>query len=514
MIENEKEYTEKEMQEKMMTQLYEKAKQSYQVAINKMANDFSLDKIKCRRLDVDKDDVKMYLSNPLKFKKQILDLSLQMFIGVSQYQSLIKYFQDMICLTPYVLPVKTSGQKSKLKKDYEDIAYKLETMNIENEYRKVVGNVILNGVFFGYEIEQNDSYTIKHLDPRYCRVIGTNDGCWMFEFDFSFFNSRRKEGNSYTDELLLKSYPEEFQKKYALYLKDRQKYQWQTLDLDKEICVRYFDNLNTPFVDFPPYLNLFGDLIDLDEYKEINKIKSKVSNYQFMALQMETCSSNKDAEMNKFTVDPALVSQYYDFLVQVCGDAITPFISPVKVEPLKFSENTNTQVTTVETAEKSYWNASGVSDTLFGTGIKTGSGLRYSIMVDEQRLYGLYTQISTILTRKMKRITNGNIFKVKIPFVTKYNKSDMIAQSLQMAQYGIGSKLELFALNGNTPAEVLSTQTFENDLLDLANKLVPLQSSHTTSGSLKEVKGATTRGRPATSESNEANSEESAAANE
>lgn len=144
MIENEKEYTEKEMQEKMMTQLYEKAKQSYQVAINKMANDFSLDKIKCRRLDVDKDDVKMYLSNPLKFKKQILDLSLQMFIGVSQYQSLIKYFQDMICLTPYVLPIKTSGQKSKLKKDYEDIAYKLETMNIENEYRKVVGNVDLN----------------------------------------------------------------------------------------------------------------------------------------------------------------------------------------------------------------------------------------------------------------------------------------------------------------------------------------------------------------------------------
>ena len=269
MIENEKEYTEKEMQEKMMTQLYEKAKQSYQVAINKMANDFSLDKIKCRRIDVDKDDVKMYLSNPLKFKKQILDLSLQMFIGVSQYQSLIKYFQDMICLTPYVLPVKTSGQKSKLKKDYEDIAYKLETMNIENEYRKVVGNVILNGVFFGYEIEQNDSYTIKHLDPRYCRVIGTNDGCWMFEFDFSFFNSRRKEGNSYTDELLLKSYPEEFQKKYTLYLKDRQKYQWQTLDLDKEICVRYFDNLNTPFVDFPPYLNLFGDLIDLDEFASL-----------------------------------------------------------------------------------------------------------------------------------------------------------------------------------------------------------------------------------------------------
>ena len=79
MIENEKKYTEKEMQEKMMTQLYEKAKQSYQVAINKMANDFSLDKIKCRRLDVDKDDVKMYLSNPLKYKKQILEKAQELY---------------------------------------------------------------------------------------------------------------------------------------------------------------------------------------------------------------------------------------------------------------------------------------------------------------------------------------------------------------------------------------------------------------------------------------------------
>ena len=111
------------------------------------------------------------------------------------------------------------------------------------------------------------------------------------------------------------------------------KNKWQQLDVDKEVCLRYFPSLNAPYVDFPPYLNLFGDLMDIEDYKALNKFKNKLANYQFLALEMET--NSKDGEMNKFTVDPAIVSEYYDFLVKVCGDMIPPFISPMKVNPIK-----------------------------------------------------------------------------------------------------------------------------------------------------------------------------------
>ena len=488
----EKRYTEAEAKEIANKMIYEKAKQTYQVAINKMASDFGLDKTRRKTLDIDREDVQRYLSDPLKYKKQILDLSLNMFISVPQYQGLIKYFYDMVQLTPWVVPIKTSGQKSKIKKDYEDVAYQLEKMNVEAEYRKGITNAVLNGVFYGYEIEETDSYTIKHLDPRYCRVVGTNDGCWMYEFDFSFFNGKKKD-DSQVNEPLLNSYPPEFREKYNIYRRDGRTKQWQTLDLDKEVCLRYFEGLNAPFVDFPPYLNLFSDLMDLEDYKALNKVKNKMANYQFLALEMET--NSKDGEMNKFTVDPTIVSEYYDFLVKVCGDMISPFISPVKVTPIKF-EKTNDNLVGLDTAEKSFWNASGVSDTLFGTGIKTGSGLKYSIVVDENRLSGLYSQISLLLTRKMKRLTKNNIFKVNIPFVTKYNQEDKATQALSMAQYGIGSKLELFAIQGYTPCEVNGMLMLENDILDFTDKLVPLQSSHTQSGS--DNIGAKTRGRPVT----------------
>ena len=176
--EENKMYTEKEAIELANKMIYEKAKQTYQIAINKMAQDFGVDKASRRTLDIDKDDVKMYLSNPIRYKKQILDLTLNMFISVPQYQGLIKYFSGIVSLTPTLIPIKTSGQKSRIKKDYEEASYKLEIMNIQNEYTKAITNTVLNGVFYGYEIEEDDSYTSTHLDPRYCRVNGTTDACW------------------------------------------------------------------------------------------------------------------------------------------------------------------------------------------------------------------------------------------------------------------------------------------------------------------------------------------------
>ena len=487
--------TPQEIAEEKMNKAITRAKSKYSVALKNLASDFSIDDTKKRMIDIDKDLIKEFLENPIRYKKQLLDLSLNMYISVSQYQALIKYFYDMPYLTPYVLPIKTGEGKTKIKSDWEKVCYEIEKMNVPLEFRKALSNTILNGVFYGYEIEEVDSYTIKHLDPRYCRVYGNSDGCWLFEFDFSYFDSRRRQD---TQELLIDSYPPEFKELYKKYQENRGKNRWQRLNPDKEICLRYFPELNTPYVDFPPYANLFSDIMDLQDYKSINKAKNEMSNYQFMALEMET--NGKDGEMNKFTVNPDMVSEYYDFLTQACGDFITPFISPVKVTPITF-QNSNDNLTSLEEAEKSFWNASTVSNTMMGTGIRTGSGLKYSTLVDQNRIKNLFEQIASILSRKCKRldgINKNNIFKVKLPFLTEFNKDEVINQSLQLAQYGIVSRLELFAMQGHSPSEVLGILTLENDILDLVNKLTPLQSSFTTAGEdfKTDNKDKRTRGRP------------------
>ena len=47
-------------------------------------------------------------------------------------------------------------------------------------------------VYYGYEIETNDSYFLKSLDPDYCRISGSDDGCIMFDFNFAYFKGREK----------------------------------------------------------------------------------------------------------------------------------------------------------------------------------------------------------------------------------------------------------------------------------------------------------------------------------
>ena len=160
-----------------MNKALNRAKSRYSVALKSLASDFSIDSKKQKMLDLDKDMIKDFLENPVRYKKQLLDLSLNMYISVPQYQALVKYFYDMPYLTPYVLPVKTGGGNNKIKSDWEKVCYEIEKMNIDIEYRKALSNTVLNGVFYGYEIETEDSYSIKHLDPRYCRVYGSIDGC-------------------------------------------------------------------------------------------------------------------------------------------------------------------------------------------------------------------------------------------------------------------------------------------------------------------------------------------------
>lgn len=478
-----KEEFQKEVQKAVEEQNFQEIFHKYALSVDKMARDFGVEKDKSKILNMDAETVKMYLESPDKYIKQLIDLSLAMFISVPQYQNLIKYFSDMALITPYILPVKVNSAKSKLKKEYSDCSFLLEKMNVEMEFRKAIASTVRDGAFYGFEIENDNSYTIKQLNPKYCRVIGSNDGCWIYEFDFSFFNGKKIKD---TNQSLLDSYPPEFAQMYKKYKIDS-KLRWQVVDMSKQVCLRYFSELNSPCIDFPPYCNLFSDLIDIMDYKSLNKVKTEMENYRFIALIMQT--STKDDGMNKFTVDPALVGQYYDFLTSVCGNTITPFISPVPVQELKFSSKA-TDINQVANAEKSAWNASGVSDSMFGNGAKNAGTLKFSTIVDQNKLNDLYNQIETILTSKMKR-NFSNVFRIKIPKVNSFNKNEYASELLKDAQYGVPILNELFATLGLTPCQAEGALMLE-DMYDFIGRMIPLQSSHTQDSSQVDEEG----GRP------------------
>lgn len=63
-----------------------------------------------------------------------------------------------------------------------------------------------------------------------------------------------------------------------------------------------------------------------------------------------------------------------------------------------------------------------------------------------------------------------------------FNKKAEVDRELSLANSGVPNKLKLAATNGENPYRTLSAQTFENEILGLHEKWIPLQTSYTMSG--------------------------------
>lgn len=67
--------------------------------------------------------------------------------------------------------------------------------------------------------------------------------------------------------------------------------------------------------------------------------------------------------------------------------------------------------------------------------------------------------------------------------VSVYTKDELKKQLLEAAQYGLPTKLAYNSLNQFSEKDSLALNFFEEEVLHLSQKLIPLQSSYTQSGS-------------------------------
>ena len=114
-------------------------------------------------------------------------------------------------------------------------------------------------------------------------------------------------------------------------------------------------------------------------------------------------------------------------------------------------------------------------------------------------VYKLREQIAVWLNFFLGSICNKKVTK-NTKFVFSYldisykNREEMIGSYIEGAQYGFSKIVPQVAL-GVKQRYIESLTTFENDILNLDEKLIPLQSSHTMSAqSDKSVDGDTKTG--------------------
>lgn len=434
-------------------------------------------------LSVDKSKLRTWLKNPLSNEASIREMSQFLYRMSYQYRTMIGYYASMIDLSAYsVIPTinieeelsqEDSDKKTYLKK-FSKTLKQVRKMNLASEIGKCLIIAWREDAFFGYTYEDKDGFFIMPLEGKYCKISSINfDGTLNFAFDFSYFRT-------YTDDL--EYWDDEFKKKYELYQTDMKNYRWQELEHNRTICLKV-NNDDTSLV-LPPFVQLFNQIIDLIDLQSIQSVKDELSIYKLLVARLETISGS--TEVDDFAVDIDTAIDYYNRLAESLPDCVSSVISPLKIDTIEFKGTTTEDTDMIANSMSNLFKAGGCAQVLDAESISNTKGWTAAIQADS--LKGISTLLPQIEKWHNRYLENSirNHCPIKYIRVTPFTKGDVIDQYKDAAQYGIPVKIAYASLLGFDPLETMSLAYLENDCLDLARKWIPLQSSHTQSGSLEE----------------------------
>lgn len=440
----------------------------YASAASKMASSYQKVSSTTFLSKFDREKVGMYLQNPARYEKQLRQLSNYFYNISPEYKRIIWY----IALMPtyaYILE-PTSLHESKIdpvksQKAFFKQAAMIEKMNIRHEMQNAMKIALREDTFFGYEYESKDSYFIRRMDADYCRISHKYEGVWMYQFDFSYYDGNRE---------FLENEPEEFQVKYQQYKNTKEK--WITLDIDKTVCFKVNEDIDG--YSMPPFSGMFEAIFDVDDYKKLKKNKAEIDN--FLILTQRIPMDEKNPELNKFLIDPAIARIYNDGLAAGVPSGIGIITSPMQIEAIRL-EQSKTHADTVSEAQRELYTSAGVSQFIFNSDKNSSIGLNKSIVSDEQIAFSMLRQIERWLNRKLSKVSGQHKHQVKFLDITVFNEGEVQKTLKEAAQSSMPTKFAYAASLGMSPLDFYNAALLENVVLDINSILVPLQSSHTQS---------------------------------
>lgn len=420
------------------------------------------DKPKSPVAKFDLDRITQWLQSPQKYEKELRTLSMYLYDTHPTYKVIVRYIA-LLPLYNWTLNIDTStGTKKQIQKNFLKAAQYLNLIVDDFEYKKLSLQAYKKDIYYGYEIESNDGYFILELDNDFCRVSSIEDGVYNFAFNFSYFDSRKEE---------LDTYPLEFQMKHKLYLGNKSLYTWQELDSKNTICIK--TNPETRYA-LPMFSGMFTSIYDLEYYKKLKKDRTRNENYLLLHQKIPM----DDKEPNKFLLGLDHASSFHQMASENLPDGIELVTSPMDLTAVKTEKSKNDNDFVME-AMREVYNDGGISQFLFNSDKNTSIGLAKSVNTDEQIAFFLLSQFEKHINRKLKFKFPSLKLKFQFLNMTRFNEEDVQKQYLTLAQNGVPVKFELASSAGLSPLDVLNKVKLENDIFGLHDLFIPLKTSHT-----------------------------------
>lgn len=403
------------------------------------------------------------------------------------YQRLCKYLATLYRFDYYVTPYNTSiaGGKANTKKlaqDFNKVLLYMEKSNVKRVCGNIALDIIKEGAYYGTIIDFGDKFAMQKLPASYCRSRYFSGTVPVVELNLRFFDVYFS--NLQHRLQILNLFPKDIQKAYILYKKGKLKGDypgdvsfWYPLDPGSSVKMSLNDN------DFPALAGVIPSIIDLDQAQELDRQKTM---QQLLKILVQKLPLDKNGDLI-FDIDEAkdIHNNAVAMLKRAIGiDVLTTFADIIKVDTK--DNNSATTRDDLEKVERTVFNNAGISRNMFNA--DGNLAVTNAILTDEASIRDIPLQFSALLSRIVQKFNKNNHyeFMVNVLETTQFNYKEMSKMYKEQTQIGFSKMLPQIAL-GHSQASILSTLTFENEVLHLAEIMIPPMMSSTMSGNV--VKG-------------------------
>ena len=395
------------------------------------------------------------------------------------YSKLCQYISFMYRYDWYIVPeiFDDNVKEEKVLKDFSKLLNYLDNSYIKKICGEMALKVLIDGCYYGYLVESNDSIIIQELPADFCRTRYSVKGMPAIEFNMAFFDTFKDLNYRMR---VLNLFPSEFKKGYVLFKQGKLQPDYQDYPSQLGFQERsggwylltpgsaFKFNLNNN--DIPPFINIIPYLIDLDSAQDLDRRKQM---QQLLKIIIQKLPLDKNGELI-FDVDEArdIHNNAVAMLQRAIGvDVLTTFAD---VESIDMSDkNTTTTRDDLAKVERTVYNAAGISKNVFNT--EGNLALEKSILEDESTVRNLLLQFIVFFDR-IVQTKNSNKKKYAFRFymleTTQYNYQNLSKMYKEQAQMGHSKILPQIAL-GHSQSFILNTAYFENNVLHLTELMLP-----------------------------------------
>lgn len=412
------------------------------------------------------EDIERALENPKTGFGKLMQISNYLMHKSPHYYRLNMQLANMAMFNWWldIYDVKDNVNVATLRKVYDSVCAKFESMNIKHEFSKIMKVLIYQDVYFGLVIENNNDFFFQQIDYRMCKLKKISDGLYNFAIDLAMINP-----------INIGAYPTYVKKAYIDF-KEGKGSNIYIPPSDKQICLK----LNSQWIyPYPILISLVKDIFDLDLYKRLNLQSARTDNYKAITVSIP---------IDKDVVDkPLLTPDTLGIFAEINRESLSDDIGMLYTlgsdgKMINFKDSNNTRNRVADAIDTIY-DSSGITKELYN-GSSSGNAVSMSIENDAGFIYGIYRQIERWMNRYIKlNKYNKSTFKISFSLLnmTIFNKDNVISRYKDACTFGVPVKSQYMSALNLTPSKVKGAFIAEQLLFDYQNNMIPMSSSYTQS---------------------------------